>query len=124
MFARIGERIRDFMIGRNGSDQLAWALFVLGIVLEILGSVLSMNLFTLLAYIPLIFAVFRVFSRNIEKRQQENQAFTQFFARIRGRRDYAYFKCPACKTRVRVPRGKGKIRITCPSCREKFEKKT
>ncbi len=124
MLQRIGNAIRSFMAGRNGVDGLAWFWCILGIVLNLLGSFTGLTILTLLAYVPLVLAIYRIFSRNTAQRHAENEKFRQFFARIRGRKNYRYFKCPGCKTRVRVPRGKGKIRITCPSCRESFVKKT
>lgn len=124
MFQRIFGSIRRFMAGRNGVDGLAWALCVLGIVLNLIGNISHRVLFSLLAYIPLMLSLFRIFSKNTRKRREENEKFRQFFFRLKGRKDYCYFKCPACKTRVRVPRGKGKIKITCPACREAFIKKT
>jgi ribosomal protein S27E len=124
MFQKLGDGIRRFMAGRNGVDTLAWTLCIVGIVLNLIGSFSGLAIFTLLAYIPLVLAIYRVFSRDVSRRYEENQKFQQFFARIRGRKSYCYFKCPGCKTRVRVPKGKGKIKITCPSCRETFVKKT
>jgi ribosomal protein S27E len=124
MFQKIGDSIRRFMSGRNGVDTLAWTLCIAGIVLNLIGSFSGLAIFTFLAYIPLILAMYRVFSRDVSRRYEENQKFQQFFARIKGRKNYCYFKCPGCKTRVRVPKGKGKIKITCPSCRETFVKKT
>lgn len=122
MFQRLGAGLRRFMSGRNGVDTLAWSLCVLGIVLNLIGTFFHLYLFTLLAYVPLILSMARIFSRDTVRRYQENQRFLQVFQRIRGRKDHCYFKCPACKTRVRVPKGKGKIRITCPACRETFIK--
>lgn len=124
MFERMGASFRQFMAGRNGVDTLAWFWCILGIVLNLIGSFSRIFLFSLLAYIPLFLAVFRIFSRNTAKRYAENERFRQFFSRLRGMKTYCYYRCPACKTRVRVPRGKGKIRITCPACRESFIKKT
>jgi ribosomal protein S27E len=124
MFQKLGDSIRRFMAGRNGVDTLAWTLCIVGIGLNLIGSFSGLAIFTLLAYIPLVLAIYRVFSRDVSRRYEENQKFQQFFARIRGRKSYCYFKCPGCKTRVRVPKGKGKIKITCPSCRETFVKKT
>ena len=124
MLQRFGAVLRGFMAGRNGVDQLAWVLCVLALVLNLIGSFTELPVFGLLANIPMVLALFRVFSRDVYRRQEENQKFMQFFGRLKGRKTHCYFRCPACKTRVRVPRGKGKIKITCPSCRETFIKKT
>ena len=112
------------MSGRSGVDQLGLFLLIFSVVLNLIGSLTKLPILQALAYIPLFLTFYRTFSRNVSKRYQENQRFTQFFARIKGRKTYCYFKCPSCKTQVKVPRGKGTIRITCPSCKEKFVKKT
>jgi ribosomal protein L37AE/L43A len=77
----------------------------------------------LLSYVLMFWAIFRMMSRNVYKRYQENRKFLQFFDRIKDRQ-HRYYDCPKCRQTVRVPRGKGKISITCPKCREKFIKKT
>ncbi len=124
MFQRIGDSFRRFMAGRNGVDTLAWVECLVGLALNLIGTISGLYVFTILAYIPLILAIYRIFSRDTARRSEENERFRQFFARVKGRKNYCYFKCPACKTRVRVPRGKGKIKITCPACRESFVKKS
>lgn len=124
MLQRLRTSMIRFMTGRSGVDQLGWFLLILGVVLNLIGAFARLPLFQLLAYIPLALTLYRTFSRNVPKRYAENQHFTQFFARIRGRKNYCYFKCPGCKTRVKVPRGKGTLRITCPNCKERFVKKT
>lgn len=124
MFQRMGDGIRRFMSGRSGVDALAWTLCMLGIALNLIGTFSRIPLFTLLAYVPLILSMIRIFSRDTVRRYRENQRFLQFFRRLRGRKDHCYFKCPTCKTRVRVPKGKGKIKITCPACRGTFMKMT
>ncbi len=124
MFRRIGDAIRNFMEGRNGVDTLVWVFCIAGIVVNLISGFTGLLILSIVSYILLILAIVRVFSRDTARRYEENERFRQFFSRIRGRKNYCYFKCPACKTRVRVPRGKGKIRITCPSCRETFVKKT
>lgn len=123
MFQKLGEKFRRFMYGRYGSDQLGVFLLILGVVLCLLGSFSRLYYLGLLAYVPLIWAIFRMYSRSIEKRRRENRRFLQFFQRLRDRQN-RYFSCPRCRQRVRVPRGKGKIVIKCPACGERFTKKT
>lgn len=123
MFRRIGYAISNFMNGRAGADQLGWALLVLGLLLNLAGSLTQLSVLCLLAYIPFVLTIFRMFSRNVEKRRRENAAFTGVFRRLRDR-EHRYFSCPKCRQRVRVPRGKGKISIRCPQCGERFVKKT
>ena len=123
MFHRLGEKFRRFMYGRYGSDKLNLFLLALGIVLCLLSSFQKLYFFGLIAYIPIIWAIFRMYSRNLYKRRRENQTFLQFFIRLKDRQN-RYFACPRCRQRVRVPRGKVKIVIKCPACGERFAKKT
>ena len=80
-------------------------------------------LMTTISYALVFWAVFRTFSRNTYKRYEENRKFRQFFDRLKDR-EHRYYTCPKCHQSVRVPRGKGKIAITCPRCRERFVRKT
>lgn len=119
--------LRSFMTGRYGTDQLNMVILGGGLAASLLSvwirkSGLSVSLF-LLSYGLMIWAIFRSMSRNTYKRYRENRAFQQFFARLKDRQN-RYFDCPKCRQTVRVPRGKGKIAITCPRCHEKFVKKT
>lgn len=123
MFRKLGEKFRRFMYGRYGNDQLGMSLLLLGVALALLGSFTKLYWLGFLAYIPLALAIFRMYSRNIAKRRAENQRFLRLFSPIRDRQ-HRYYACPRCRQKVRVPRGKGKIRITCPKCGERFEKKT
>ena len=128
MFRKIGDGLRRFMAGRYGSDRLNQCLlgaaFVLILISAIGGrQVQWMSILSLLAYVPLIWSMFRMYSRNIEARRRENAAFQRFFTRLRDRQN-RYFTCPRCRQVVRVPRGKGRINIRCPKCGEQFIKKT
>ena len=128
MFRKIGDGLRRFMAGRYGSDRLNQCLlgaaFVLILISAIGGrQVQWMSMLSLLAYVPLIWSMFRMYSRNIEARRRENAAFQRFFTRLRDRQN-RYFTCPRCRQVVRVPRGKGRINIRCPKCGEQFIKKT
>ena len=128
MFRRLGDWFRNVMLGRYGSDKLNVHLLILGIVLMLLGSVLGRlfrlgQIFSLLSYIPLIWSIVRMFSKNIPARQKENAAYQTFFLHLRDR-EHRYYRCPRCRQSVRVPRGKGKINIRCPKCSERFIKTT
>ena len=115
------------MSGRYGTDRLNMVILCVGLVASLLSVwVQSMPLnmiFFLLSYGMMIWAICRTLSRNTYKRYQENRKFLQFFDRLKDR-EHRYFDCPKCRQMVRVPRGKGKISITCPRCKEKFVKKT
>ena len=119
--------MQRFMYGRYGTDRLSMVILTAGLVASLLSAILSRSPFSLLllavSYGLMIWAVCRVLSRNTYKRYQENRKFLQFFERLKDRQN-KYFDCPKCHQTVRVPRGKGKISITCPRCREKFIRKT
>ncbi len=129
MFRKIGDALRRFMAGRYGSDQLGRWLLGLAVVLILLGMIGNRTGSTvlaglsLLAYVPLIWSIFRMYSRNIEARRRENAALQRFLTRLRDR-DHRYYHCPKCRQTVRVPRGRGRINIRCPKCGEQFIKKT
>jgi len=115
------------MAGRYGTDRLNMVILCAGLAASLLSVIsrspqLNMVLFVL-SYGLMIWAIFRSLSRNTYKRYQENRKFLQIFGRLKDRQ-HRYFDCPKCHQMVRVPRGKGKIAITCPRCREKFVKKT
>ena len=125
--AKLVMGLRSFMAGRYGTDRLNMVILCTGLVASILSMLIRvqpMNLvFWALSYGLMIWAIFRSLSRNTYKRYQENRKFLQFYNRFSDRQ-HRYFDCPKCRQTVRVPRGKGKISITCPKCREKFVKKT
>ena len=123
MFQRIRYALQRFMQGRYGTDKLNTALLILGMILCLVGSFADKMLIYDLAYIPLIYGLFRMFSRKVEARRAENAAFEGLLRRIRDR-SHRYFRCPSCRQTVRVPKGKGKINIRCPKCGESFIKKT
>ena len=126
-FAGLNDGLRRFMTGRYGTDKLNMAILMVALVVcRISGfvRVAAVNLLlTAVSYALMIWAICRSFSRNTYKRYQENRKFLQFFDRLRDR-DHRYYDCPRCRQNVRVPRGKGKIAITCPRCKEKFIRKT
>lgn len=125
--SRLAAGMRRFMAGRYGTDKLNTAILVAGVVLCILclfvRSPLVSLLLTTASYGLMFWAIFRSFSRNTYKRYQENRRFLLLLDRIKDR-EHRYFSCPRCRQPVRVPKGKGKISITCPKCKEKFIKKT
>lgn len=126
-FQRLGYKFRNFMIGRYGTDKLNMAILCAGLAVCLVSAFFhnpQINLLlTAVSYGLMFWALFRSFSRNTYKRYQENRKFLQFFDRLKDR-DHRYYDCPKCRQVVRVPRGKGKIAITCPKCRERFVKKT
>ena len=125
--AKLSASLRNFMTGRYGTDRLNMVILCAGLVASLLSvwiKAAPLNLiFWALSYGLMIWAIFRSLSRNTYKRYQENRKFLLVFDRLKDR-EHRYFDCPKCRQMVRVPRGKGKISITCPRCREKFVKKT
>ncbi len=128
---RLGGKIsrfwRNFMMGRYGTDKLNMAILGVGLVLCLLVMFIRLPVLdlvlTVISYGLMIWAIFRTLSRNTYKRYQENRRYLRMLDRIKDR-EHRYFDCPRCRQQVRVPRGKGKIAITCPKCKEKFIKKT
>ena len=125
--AKLSAGLRTFMAGRYGTDRLNMVILCAGLVASLLSVMISMQPFNLifwaLSYALMILSIFRMLSRNTYKRYQENRKFLQIFDRLKDRQ-HRYFDCPKCRQMVRVPKGKGKIAITCPRCREKFIRKT
>ena len=124
-------RIRNFltrvMAGRNGVDKLNSALLWISLIIVVLGMFMPFVavrlMMTTVSYGLMFLAIFRTFSRNTYKRYQENRRYLAFISKLKDRQ-HRYYRCPRCRQSVRVPRGKGKIAISCPKCREKFIKKT
>jgi predicted membrane protein len=122
-----------FMYGRYGGDDLNFVLLILSIIFSFLRFVF--NPFLILSYICLILCILRMFSKNIYKRRSENDKYLKLTQplrktinrnknRWRDRKTHKYFKCPTCHQYLRVPKGRGKIEITCPHCKNHFERKT
>lgn len=123
-----------FMSGRYGFDQLGGFLCIVSFILVIVGAWVSPVLYWL-GLILLIYSYFRVLSRNRSKRYAENLKYltlqnkvvdwaNRHILRFKQRKQYRYFRCPQCGQQLRVPRGRGKIFITCPKCHNQFIKKS
>lgn len=128
------QKLQRFLYGRYGTDKFNTVLLILGIVLSLCGTLFFRPLY-FLADLLLIYVLFRTFSRNIPARQKENQAFLKVWAPVESwfrfqrekfsqRKTYKYFKCPNCGQRLRAPRGRGKIEVTCQKCHKVFQTKT
>jgi len=129
------EKLLRFMAGRYGGDEYSRFLSVAALVLVVLNVFLGRELGYLPALALIVYSDVRIFSRNFEKRRRENAAYLRIRNRVTGgvrnwldrwkqRKEYAFFRCPGCKAMLRVPRGKGKIRVTCRKCGNAFERKT
>ncbi len=135
VFMNLKEKLGRFMAGRYGADQLSRFLSFASLALIILNLFVHSGLLWLLAVAAIVLLYIRIFSRNVEKRARENARFLQikngltsgvrnWAERQKQRRDYVFFRCPDCHAMLRVPRGKGRIRITCRKCGNAFERKT
>ena len=122
------------MAGRNGNDAFNRFLLVCDLVLLLLSSWLGAPLF-LPAVVLLVYIYFRMLSRNVYRRQDENSRYQRvkykLLSRLRlaaerwkQRRDYKFFVCPSCRATLRVPKGRGKIRIVCRKCGTSFTGKS
>ncbi len=136
------EKIDRFMLGRYGNDQLNRLLIILVLVcciLSFLGSTVlhtgSQSVGITIGILALAYAYFRMFSRNIYKRSAENAAYLRVTSQLRQAvirwkykakqyQTYHIYRCSSCSQKIRIPRGKGKIEITCPKCGNKFIKRS
>ena len=135
MMNRWRDKLRQFMTGRYGMDQLNQYLMYGVLILLVLNIFLDSFLLRAWAIIGIVYMYFRMLSRNINRRFQENQAFQgllfragQLFKRFRfdagEARKYKIFRCPGCGQKVRIPRGHGKVSIQCPKCGRDFIKRS
>lgn len=131
------ERLARFMAGRNGNDQLNIFLLIVDVVLIVLSTVwksASGVLYPLVLAL-LVYIYFRMFSRNVYKRREENGKYMRLKYKVDAalrlrkerwvqRKDYKFFTCPSCRTSLRVPRHRGKVKIVCRKCGTSFFGKT
>lgn len=129
---------QQFFMGRTGFDRLNKLMLTLAVILWVASRFAPSGWTSLLFYLFLLAAgvcIFRSLSRNLTKRQEENARLDQWLGRVKSgpetwsnrreqRSQYKVFKCPGCGTKLRVPRGEGKIRVTCRQCGAVFEKKS
>jgi hypothetical protein len=132
------EKLAKLMYGRYGVDQLGRSMLIFALVLCVISLFVPRRLSGIIYYISLILIILmyiRMFSKNIQKRYQENNkylslkaSFLRKFQREKEifsqRRFYHFYRCPRCRQRIRIPRGKGRIEIRCPKCSQTFIKKS
>ena len=134
-FQRLKMSLAHFMQSRHGADNLGMFTLITGLACSLLGSFTRLGLLSLIGLILYIITLFRMFSRNHEKRMAENRKYieltsgwktkiSQFIKRTKNRRDYKYFKCPNCKVLLRMKRGSGEKDITCVRCGFQFKQKS
>ena len=141
---KMKQAMRRFMADRHGADQLSMALLWSGLICYLLGSLLGGiqlpvfavigALLNLIGFAAYLFCLYRMLSRNNDKRNEENRRYNaaveksrtqrrQAKARFQNRKKYKYFKCPGCKAWLRVPRGTGVVTVTCSRCHNSFTQK-
>lgn len=130
----IRNKLRQFMIGRCGADQLSLATMWVAIILWLVYSLTHWMILYVISMVSIIYTIFRMFSRKLDKRRAENARFLSKIRPVQRKfsttvshlkdKEHRYFRCPNCKQQMRVPKGKGRIRITCRSCGIVFEEKS
>ena len=127
--------LQKWLSGRNGMDELARATYIASLVMTVIGHLLRSGMLVICSLALMGYSLWRVFSKRTYKRSDENRAFLGVywkvanrirneFNKLKGRKFYRYFKCPQCHQTVRVPKGRGKIEITCPKCGCHFDGKS
>lgn len=131
---KIKNALMRFMSGRRGADQLGMALIVTTLILSLLASIFGIGILSLLTTLMWVYALFRMFSRNIPAREKENQWFLSKYnplrtnihqagIRFKNRKVYLYYRCPQCRAWLRLPRNIGEKKVTCGKCGATFTKK-
>ena len=136
--------------GRYGNDKLNRTLFIGALLFSVLSLLMNLlkvpavsTVVSVLSWAFLLVGVVRMFSRNFYARQQELAWYMRVENKVTGwwrrtfkkqagnvrsftneRRKYKHLACPHCAQKLRVPRGKGKLRVTCTKCGYKFEAKS
>lgn len=129
------QKIFFYMNGRYGMDEFSKVLMAIGILFGVLANFFAGNINRAIGFAFLAFGALRPLSKEINNRQKELRWYLSVKQRLMTlrykwknkkvqRKRYKVYKCPECRQKVRVPKGKKKIRITCPSCGQKFVKKT
>ncbi|MCD7708684.1 MAG: hypothetical protein LUI02_02290 [Clostridiales bacterium] len=143
-FRRFADNVRErydrFMTGRNGADELTQRISIVALILIVASFIFSFVpilswLLDIATIVAIVYIFFRTFSKNTAKRSEENQRFVnrRYNRAVEKNRrqkrraqsgQYRFYKCPVCHQEVRVPKGHGKIEITCPKCRQNFVRKS
>ena len=127
-------RLNMFMLGRNGVDFLNKHLFCIAAVIAAVNLLFS-GWVGVLPPVMAGYALFRTLSRNLPMRQAEDMVAREKYDRAKEKisgalhrakqsRDFRFFSCPGCSSYLRVPRGKGRIQVTCPRCGHRFDRKS
>lgn len=132
---QLAQKLQQFMVGRYGNDEFTLFLSIAGLILGLLANFKYLGFLYYIGAILIFFSLFRTLSKNYNARRKELNWYLLWSAkpkaeikllinRIQERETHKYFKCKKCKAVLRVPKGRGKIEITCPKCSAKVIKKT
>ena len=132
---QLAQKLQQFMAGRYGNDEFTLFLSIAGLILGLLANFKYLGFLYYIGAILIFFSLFRTLSKNYNARRKELNWYLLWSAkpkaeikllinRIQERETHKYFKCKKCKAVLRVPKGRGKIEITCPKCSAKVIKKT
>jgi len=135
MFYRLREKFSRFMYGRYGRDDLSQFLVYVILGCIVLSMFIKSSLWNPLTLLLLIVIYFRMFSKDHQKRYEENLKFLEAKVRFMSwfrreqrlmdqRKDNHIYTCPTCKQKIRIPKGKGKIVVRCPKCQTEFTKRS
>lgn len=134
-FQNLGRKMQTWMYGRYGFDELSQAMSVAALTCLVFSWIPNLQVLSFLGLVLWIGILVRGYSRNLAKRQRERTAYLRFTGKIKSwfslkkrarkeRKTHRYFKCSQCKKTLRVPKGKGKIKITCPHCHKEIVRNT
>ncbi len=123
-------KLMQFMSGRYGIDKMFYVLFSIAAILAIINTFLRLIVLQIIVYLIVLYAFFRILSKNISARQKENRAVTvvintvnkkiRTYKQQKADLTHIYKKCPKCKAVLRLPRRKGKHTTVCPKCQNKM----
>lgn len=128
-------KIRQLMQGRYGFDDLSHKMMLVSLGCFLLFVITRITILLSIAIVAVAIIYIRCFSKNINARENELNVYYNIIGKTKGKinllkimwrdkKTYRYFKCKNCKSVLRVPRGKGKIEITCSKCKSKMVKKS
>lgn len=131
---KIRNKLQKFFYNKYGADQFGMMIVIVALVFSLTATLTKIVFFSLISIVLMIYEMVRMFSTNYVKRRVENDHYLQFVLVLKrgwkmivmNIKDHShhYYLCPNCHQMVRVPRGRGKIVITCPNCKKEFEKKS
>ena len=129
------EKLERFLAGRYGIDAFGQFTLITTIILMLIASFTRSGILSSLSWVLFFYTYFRMFSRNVYKRAAENQAYLNKTYKLRNwftrqkcmlaqRKTHHIYRCPSCRQKIRIPRGKGKIEVRCPKCGTTFIKRS